>query len=116
MLQSVARYKAMNLNRVRQSLAQGKVTLRFADHAVIEARKDGLIVEDLENTVTTGDQIEDYGVRALLLSFTEEDRLPCHVVLEYVPGMKEAVIVTAYIPDAEEWEPNWKRRRRKKRR
>lgn len=106
----------MNLNKVRQLLAQGKVGLRFADHAVIEARKDGLVGEDLENTVTKGELIEDYGSRALLLSFTEEDRLPCHIVLEYVPGTKEIVIVTAYIPDAKEWEPDWKRRRRKKRR
>jgi len=106
----------MNLHRVRQLLAQRKVTLRFADHAVIEARKDGLVAEDLENTVTTGELIEDYGDRALLLSFTQEDRLPCHVVLEYVFDTAEAVIVTAYIPDAKEWELNWKRRRRKKRR
>lgn len=106
----------MNLKRVRHLLAQGKVELRFADHAVIEARKDGLVEEDLENAVTKGQPLEDYGSRALLLSFTEEDRLPCHVVLEYAPGTQEVVIVTAYIPDAKEWEPDWKRRRRKKRR
>ena len=106
----------MNLKRVRQLLAQGKGVLRFADHAVIEARKDGLVVEDRENTVTAGELIEDYDVRALLLSFTEEDRLPCHIVLEYLPGAAEAVMVTAYIPDAKEWEPDWKRRRRRKRR
>jgi Domain of unknown function (DUF4258) len=106
----------MNLKRVRQLLAQGKVELRFADHAVIEARKDGLVGEDLESAATKGEALEDYGSRALLLSFTKEDRLPCHVVLEYVPGTQEVVIVTAYIPDAKEWEPDWKRRRRKKRR
>jgi hypothetical protein len=106
----------MNINKVRKLLAQGKVVLRFADHAIIEARKDGLIVEDLEAIVTTGELIEDYGIRALLLSFTEEDRLPCHAVLEYAPGTEEAVIVTAYIPDAKEWEAGWKRRRRKRRR
>jgi Domain of unknown function (DUF4258) len=104
----------MNLTRVRQLLLQEKVRLRFADHAVIEARKDGLIGEDLEKAVTTGELIEDYGTRALLLSMTEEDGLPCHVVVEYVSGTQEAAIVTAYIPDAKEWEPNWKRRRRKK--
>jgi hypothetical protein len=106
----------MNLNRVRQLLGQGKVELRFADHAVIEARKDGLVAEDLENTVTQGELLEDYGSRALLLNFTEEDRLPCHVVVEYAAGKKEVVIVTAYIPDAKEWESDWKRRRRGKRR
>jgi hypothetical protein len=107
---------AMNLKRVRQLLAQGKVTLRFADHAVIEARKDGLVVEDLENTVTAGELLEDYGSRALLLSFTEEDKLPCHIILEYVSGANEAVVVTAYIPEAKEWASDWKRRKRKKQR
>jgi hypothetical protein len=106
----------MNIHKVRRLLAQEKVALRFTDHAVIEARKDGLTVDDLEQAVSGGELIEDYGGRALLLSFTEDGRLPCHVVLEYVPGTEEAIIVTAYIPDAKEWEPTWKKRRRKKRR
>ena len=105
----------MDINRVRRLLAQGKVTLRFADHAVTEARKDGLTAEDLEDGIY-GEVIEDYGVRSLLLSFTKEDGLPYHVVLEYVSGADETTIVTAYIPDAKEWESNWKRRKRRKRR
>ncbi len=61
-----------------------------------EARKDGLTTEDLETGID-GEVIEDYGVRALLLSFTEDDSLPYH-------------------PDTQEWESNWKRRKQKKRR
>jgi len=106
----------MDLDRVRRLLAQNKVTLRFIDHAVIEARKDGLTAEDLEEAATHGEVIEDYGTRALLLSFTKDDRLPYHVVLEYVPGADEVAVVTAYVPEAREWEPNWKKRRQKKRR
>jgi Domain of unknown function (DUF4258) len=106
----------MNIDRVRRLLAQQRIALRFADHAVIEARKDGSTTEDLEDSVTEGEAIEDYGARALLLNFTKDDGLPCHVVLEYTPVAEEAVIVTAYIPDEKEWEPNWKKRRRKKRR
>lgn len=94
----------------------GRVALRFSDHAVIEARKDGLVEEDLEQAVLQGEVIEDYGDRALLLSFTPEDALPCHIVLEYFPRSGVVTVVTAYIPDAKEWEPNWKKRRRKRRR
>ena len=106
----------MDIHRRRRLLTQEKLTVRFSDHAVIEARKDGLTAEDLEDTVTEGEVIEDYGVRALLLNLTKDDRLPCHVVLEYQPRAQEAVIVTAYIPDAKEWESNWKKRKRKRHR
>lgn len=105
----------MNIDRVRRRFAQGTVTLRFADHAITEARKDGLTTEDLEDGIN-GEVVEDYGVRALLLHFTADDGLPYHIVLEYIPRADEATIVTAYIPDAREWESNWKRRKRRKRR
>lgn len=106
----------MDIARVRRLLAQSKAALRFSDHAVTEARKDGLTADDLEETAMHGEIIENYGIRALLLSFTKEDRLPCHIVLEYAPRADEVTVVTAYIPDAKEWEPNWKKRRRKRRR
>lgn len=105
----------MNVDRVQKLLVQRKVTLHFADHAIIEARKDGLTTEDLEEAGIYGEAIEDYDVRALFLNFTKEDGLPYHVVLEYAPSAKEVVVVTAYIPDSKEWEPNWKKRRRKRR-
>jgi uncharacterized protein DUF4258 len=106
----------MNINRIRRLVIQERVTLRFTDHAIIEARKDGLTVEDLEDNSINGELVEDYGIRALFLNFIKDDELPCHVVLEYVPGSEEVVCVTAYVPNAEEWEPNWKKRKRKKRR
>ena len=105
----------MDINRVRRLIRQGTITLRFTDHAITEARKDGLTVDDLEAGLR-GEAIEDYDVRALLLSFTQDDGLPYHIVVEYVPRSREATIVTAYIPDSKEWESNWKRRRRRKRR
>jgi hypothetical protein len=106
----------VDIDRVRRLLAGGESVLSFADHAIIEARKDGLTTEDLENTITKGERIEDYGVRALFCGYPEDDRLPCHAVLECGPGVEEAVIVTAYTPDAKEWESNWKKRKRRKRR
>jgi len=68
---------------MRRLLTQERVTLRFTDHAIIEARKDGLTVEDLEDNIINGELVEDYGIRALFLNFTKDDELPCHVVLEY---------------------------------
>jgi len=61
--------------------------LRFADHAVIEGRKDGLTAEDLEDATVNGEIIEDYSVRALLLHFTKDDRIPCHIVFSYFTNL-----------------------------
>ena len=106
----------MDIRKIRRLLAQEKIDLRFTDHAITEGRKDGLTAEDMEDTIIQGNLIENYGTRALLLHYTAEDRLPCHVVLEYDSAFREATIVTAYIPDTKEWEPNWKKRKHKRRR
>ena len=42
----------MDIDRVRRLIHQGTVTLRFTDHAITEARKDGLTVDDLEQVFT----------------------------------------------------------------
>jgi hypothetical protein len=106
----------MDIEKVHKQLAQGRVALRFADHAIIEGRKDGLTAADLEDAAVNGEIIEDYGVRVLLLHFTKDDRIPCHIVPEYIPRADEVTVVTTYVPNAKEWEPNWKKRRRRKRR
>ena len=110
----------MDLPRLRQHIAAGRVRIEFAlPHALTEAFKDGLTVAELCTAVPTGDAIEDYGSRILLLAFTAPERIPYHVVVEYVPGEVVATVVTTYIPDTVHWElPDWKRRkkgRRKKR-
>jgi hypothetical protein len=104
----------MDIRKLRGLLVREKIALRFTAHALTEGRKDGLTAEDMEDTIVRGNLIEDYGTRALLLHSTTDDKLPCHVVLEYSPAFREAVVVTAYIPDATEWEPNWKKRKRKR--
>ena len=109
----------MNLLGLRQRIASGKVQLEFAlPHALTEAFKDGLTVDELKSAVMAGEPIEDYDTRMLLLAFTTPDRIPYHVVVEYFSGDAIATVVTTYIPDTSHWEPDWKRRktsRRKKR-
>jgi hypothetical protein len=107
----------MNLPRLRQHLAASRVRIEFAlPHALTEAFKDGLTVEELRTAVLTGEAIEDYGARSLLLAFTEPERIPYHVVLEYVPGEVVVTVVTTYIPDTTHWEPpDWKRRKKGRR-
>ena len=107
----------MNLTRLRQQIAAGRVRIEFAlPHALTEAFKDGLTIEELRTAVLTGEAIEDYGSRLLLLAFTAPERIPYHVVVEYVPGEAVATVVTTYIPDTTLWEPPaWKRRKKGRR-
>lgn len=106
----------MDLERTRRLLATRRISLRIGDHAFLEARKDGLTTEDLEAAALRGVVVEDYGTRVLVLEFTEDSRLPYHVVLEYLPGWHEVTIVTAYVPDSREWRSDWKTRKGKRRR
>ncbi len=103
----------MDLQHVRDLLASGGVELDLSlPHALVEARKDGLTTEDLEAAVMSGEVVEDYGERILLLHTVMEYQIPFHVVLEFIPGDEIATVVTAYIPDRERWEADWKTRKR----
>lgn len=106
----------MDIDRVRKLLSEGKIALRFGDHAFIEARKDGLTTAELRLACERGDVVEDYGIRALILHFTDDDRLPYHIVLEYEARGRYATVVTAYVPEGKAWERDWKTRRRQRRR
>ncbi|MBI3800214.1 MAG: DUF4258 domain-containing protein [Deltaproteobacteria bacterium] len=110
----------MNLRQLRQRITVGKVRIEFAiPHALTEAFKDGLTVEELKTAVLEGEPIEDYETRVLLLAFTTPDRIPYHVVVEYFSNDLTATVITAYVPDTAHWEPDWRRRkklRRKRRR
>ena len=106
----------MNLLHLRRQIRAGRVRIEFAiPHALTEAFKDGLTVEELQRAVLEGEAIEDYGTRVLLLTFTIPDRIPYHVVVEYFSGDGVATVVTTYIPDTIHWEPDWKRRKKLRR-
>ena len=106
----------MDLPHLRRQIAAGQVQIEFTlPHALTEAFKDGLTVAELKTAVLEGEIVEDYGTRVLLLAFTVPDRIPYHVVLEYYPGEPMATVVTTYIPDTTHWEPDWKRRKKPRR-
>jgi hypothetical protein len=103
----------MDLQQVRELLRTEQIELELSlPHAVTEARKDGLTTEDLSAAVMSGEVVEDYGERLLLLGFAPDYHIPFHVVLEYFPGDPVVTVVTAYIPSHDRWEANWKTRKR----
>jgi Domain of unknown function (DUF4258) len=105
----------VDLQCVRDLLRRGEIELNLSlPHALTEARKDGLTTEDLEAAMMAGQIVEDYGDRVLLLHSLPEYKIPYHIVLEYALGDNVATVVTAYIPDRDLWEADWKTRKRTK--
>ena len=106
----------MNLLRLGRLIISERVRIKFAlPHALTEAFKDGLTIDELKTAVMEGELIEDYDTRARLLAFTAPDRIPYHVVVEYFSGEAVATVVTTYVPDSDHWEPDWKRRKKPRR-
>jgi len=70
---------------------------------------------DLEQAVLRGNIIEPYpdaprGPSCLILGFSKSGK-PLHIVCGNIEE-EEILIVTAYEPDPEEWEKDWKTRKR----
>ncbi len=105
----------MDLHALRNRISAKKVRVRLTKHARTEAFKDGLTTSDLEYALMHGEVIEDYPERnrVLLLAFDRQYQLPIHISLEYFPNEDVATIVTAYIPEDDIWEKNYKTRKKK---
>ncbi|TDA69731.1 MAG: DUF4258 domain-containing protein [Clostridia bacterium] len=86
-------------------------------HAERERLNDNLTVNDLEDAIASGEVIESYpddprGPSCLVCGFTSGG-LPAHIVVGFLPS-GWVRIITVYVPDPDEWEPDWKTRKRRK--
>lgn len=105
---------SVTLERIRQLVEAGAI--RISEHGYDEMVADGIFVRDVIGGVATGVVVEDYpdypkGPCVLAL---QKDRAgqPIHVVWG-IPRNETspAVLVTAYRPDQERWEDDFRRRR-----
>jgi len=101
------------LGRVRVAVAK---RLLFLPHAVRQmARPDRMITtQEVRTIIERGEFVEDYpedvrGHSCLMVGRGEGSR-PVHVVCS--PKDDYLAIITAYLPDPEEWEPDFKTRKR----
>ncbi len=91
--------------------------VRISEHGYDELAADGMFARDALATVVDGVVIEDYpdyakGPCVLVL---QKDRVgqPMHVVWGIPKGASSpAVLITAYRPDPDRWEPGFVRRRK----
>ena len=101
----------MDISSIRDKIASGKFNI--VDHALTEAFKDGISINDIIYCVNNGKIIEEYPdrKRCLIFSMLNFD-IPLHVVVDY--SSDEIDILTAYIPDSRTWTNFQIRKRGKK--
>ena len=103
------------LDSVRMLISKGSV--RISEHGYEELSADGLLARELVEGVEAAEVIEDYpdypkGPCVLLRQRTKDGRL-VHAVWGLTAGhTSPAVLITAYLPDPEKWEPGFKRKRK----
>jgi len=74
-----------------------------------------ITVNDVRQVLATGDTIREYRddrpyPSRLVLGWSEGR--PIHVLVADDPDRQLTVVITAYIPDPERWEPGYRRRKR----
>jgi hypothetical protein len=94
-----------------------KKRILFLPHAVRQmSRADRMIsTSEIRSMIEKGELIEDYpedarGHSCLLLGFGNEKR-PLHVVC--APKENYLAIITAYLPESDQWEDNLRKRKKK---
>jgi len=87
----------------------------FLSHAIRQMSKPDRMIttKNIRLVIKNGEVIEDYpedarGYSCLILGTVE--KRPIHVVCS--PKKEYLAIITAYIPDAQEWEDNYKKRKK----
>ena len=86
----------------------------FRGHALRRMFERSIGVEDVEAVLDSGEIVESYPEdrpypSRVMLGWRGEQAL--HVVVAENPGDNELIVITAYEPDAAQWEPGFKRRK-----
>lgn len=103
----------MNIETIREKIKAGKYIVSYTHTEKIRLRK--IEAEDIEIAISDGKIIEPYpsdprGASCLILGFTNKGS-PLHVVCGRLDD-DEILIITAYEPDSNEWEGDWKTRKK----
>ena len=106
----------IDIEYIKKKFADGEYSI--SDHAIIEARKDGIepkTIEKLEWVAINGEIIEEYidRQRLLIYAILLEYNLPVHIIVDY-SFLEEPVIVTSYVPDKRYWIKNKIRKKSKR--
>ena|SRR5436305_6105374 len=102
------------LEAIRGAISRGAV--QVSRHAIRELEADSLLLSDTLNATLSGELLEDYpgAVRGpcCLVGGILETREWVHTVWGWDQASEVAVLITAYRPDPQKWEGDFKTRRR----
>lgn len=101
----------MDIEAIRAKIKAGKYVISFTHTEKVRLRE--IEVEEIEEALFEGSIIEPYpddpmGPSCLILGITKQGR-PLHILCGRLEE-DEVLIITAYEPDPEEWETDWKTR------
>jgi uncharacterized protein DUF4258 len=100
------------LRRVQALVLAGDY--RVSDHGYEELRKDAIFVSDAAAGITAAEAVEDYRTRDRVLALQHEaNGRPIHVVWAISADRRRAVLVTAYRPDPDLWDSDFKERKKR---
>jgi hypothetical protein len=102
----------MEINQIQQAISVAN--FRITDHAHEEMVADALALDEVLQSVLTGEVIEDYPTdyplpSCLILGFLDQVD-PVHSAWAYNSQTKRAVLITVYRPDPNRW-VNWRTRK-----
>ena len=103
----------MDIDTIRAKVRLGKYNISFTHTEKVRLRK--IEAREIEEAIYNGTIVEPYpsdprGASCLILGFTRQQR-PLHVLCG---GLEEdeVLIITAYEPNPNEWEADWKTRKK----
>ena len=106
-----------NSNVLQQVIAAARKRILFLPHALnqMNAPDRMISVQEVRSVVFEGVIVEDYpgdvrGHSCLMLGYGNNHR-PIHVVC--AAKSDYLAVITAYLPDIEQWETNWQIRRKR---
>jgi hypothetical protein len=90
----------------------------FSGHAVQRMFQRAIGRDEVHTVISNGETITDYPddtpyPSRLLLGFVSEASRPIHVVVAWNGEENKCIVVTAYEPAADHWEPGFRKRRTK---
>ena len=98
----------MDIETIRRLIREGHYF--FYEHALTEAKKDGVTPEDAVYVVLNGEIVEEYPERKrLLVSGILPINIPLHVVCDY-SNDDLILIPTVYIPSRRRWASSRRRK------
>ncbi len=102
----------MDLVAIRDSVKQGRI--EWLSHSLGRMFERGITIVSVKNALSYGEVVEDYPddrpyPSALILGFVEDD--PLHVVVAYDSLSQYCMVITAYNPDTEHFEDDFRTRK-----